>query len=73
MVPGEDRAGRIRRVRPVGRHHVLQPQHRFDPRTHDERYAAIGGGRRRAALRVRGSEYDLGERYAGAGTPGRRL
>ena len=52
---------------------VFQPQHRFDPRPHDERDAAIGSGRRRSALRVRGSEYDFRERYAGAGTPGRRL
>ena len=60
VVPGEDGTGSVRRVRSAGRHHVFQPQHRFDPRPHDERDAAIGSGRRRSALRVRGSEYDLG-------------
>ena len=70
VVPGEDRAGRVRRVRFVGHH---QPQHRFDSRPHNERDAAIGGGRRGPALRIRGSQYDAGKRYAGAGTSGRRL
>jgi len=60
-VPVEDRAGGgVRQIRPVGRHHVFQPQHRFYPCPHDERYAPIGDRRRGAALRVRSSEYDLG-------------